>query len=120
MSSVTRRSHSLECSLISTECPERKSHWLGPGAPAKPEATHLWGKLPAKQVLCSRLLRPVAESTSHQKRDGQDAISSIGIALFNQRKVHSGIEAGSVSDYEAGAYFLQRQRRRGNYHSIAN
>jgi hypothetical protein len=35
------------------------------------------------------------------------------LLVFNKRKIRQGIEPGSVSDYEAGAYFIERQHKRG-------
>jgi hypothetical protein len=33
--------------------------------------------------------------------------------VFNKRKVRQGIAVGNISDYEAGAYFIERQKKRG-------
>ena len=40
--------------------------------------------------------------------------------IFNERKKGKGIYPGRVTDYEAGSYFFERQRKRGKPKGLRN
>jgi len=58
---------------------------------------------------------------AHEREIETLLIRSVGAqAFFNTRKKREDIQAGSVSDYEAGTLFYERQYKRGRKTSVRN
>ena len=56
----------------------------------------------------------IIENKIHERELETAIIRAAGPQLvFNERKVSEGILPGSVTDYEAGTFFIERQYRRG-------
>ncbi len=56
----------------------------------------------------------IVENKHHERELENAIIRASGQQLvFNERKKGDGIYAGSITDYEAGSYFFERQGKRG-------